>query len=70
MDNIIFKAELIDKKIKVTLGTSHLPSVIFAQKLLDIQVIDLLVQEQIKQEDKDKPLIKVPGLDIGGVKLN
>ena len=36
------------KQFKITIGTSHIPYITYAQKLLDLEVDNKIIEEQMK----------------------
>jgi hypothetical protein len=66
---MIFKAELVDKEIRVEICTTHLPSLVYAREILSMHIMDSLVDQEIKKAVNDAPKILTPKIDLGGVKL-
>ena len=66
----IFKAEVVGKDIQVTIGTKHLPSLIYAAKLIDMHIMDMLVEQEIMKAAVNQPKILTPKPIVEGFKLS
>ena len=64
--NTIFKAEYnqADKKMVITFGSHFIPVLCHAFKLLGLEIDKMILEENVRQELKDRPLIKEVGLKL------
>lgn len=57
--SLIFKVELVDKKIIITNNSKHIPTLSYISKELDYDIIELQAIERMKKEIEKKKLIQV-----------
>ncbi len=59
-NNILFEAKLIENKIHLNIGATHIPMLCYALKLLEIEIERRMVEQNIINEAKAEPKIIVP----------